>query len=181
MASLASKRKRDTNDIPQPRLAPGMGVGDFEHQYGLGGDEDSNDMAFGLGTHNHDQSDVHHHSDSKFQQGPSASDTAAAAMAQYHTMTVPQPTEQAFMHQPIEPNDRPNSASLDQSYMGGQQRTSSFGDHDASGVKDAANGAGSPTQGGANKTQSTPKPQVGTEEWHKVRRDNHKEGKSQRR
>ena len=93
-------------------------------------------------------------------------------------MTVPQSTESAFMTQPTqEPGDRPGSAGVDPNNPNAQ-RTSSFGDFDTILPKDSQttpNGNISP--GGAAGNQNTPKPQVGTEEWHKVRRDNHKEGK----
>jgi bHLH factor len=171
-----------------------MSSEEFENQYGLPNDNDSmnhhgNGMGFGvMPQHQHGggdsgeisqgHGDAHQHHDQNQQQGQSASDTAAAAMAQYHTMTVPQSTEQAFMnHATDHSNERPTSSSMDPSVVGAHQRNNSFGDFDISGVKDAmtpSNGAGSPTQGGKN--QTTPKPQVGTEEWHKVRRDNHKEG-----
>ena len=66
--------------------------------------------------------------------GQSASDTAAAAMAQYHTMRVPQSTEQSFLAQAAESNpDRPGSSSVDAG--GAQPRTSSYGDLDFNGMK----------------------------------------------
>lgn len=199
MASFASKRKRDANDIPQARVGPGMDANQFESHYNLPEDDGmghhQNDMGFAaLASHNadvgdsrdmqqqqQDHSDMHGHHHMGQQPGQSASDTAAAAMAQYHTMTVPQSTEQAFQDQlnNEQPGDRATSNSTDQGNMGGQPRTPSFGDYDQSGPNDGMpppNGAGSPTRKGANNVQGTLKPQVGTEEWHKIRRDNHKEG-----
>lgn len=100
-------------------------------------------------------------------------------MAQYHTMTVPQSTEQAFMTQPTDQSgDRGATANSESGNTNAQPRTSSFSDFDISQANNEAGqngGSGSPT--GAN-AAGGPKPQVGTEEWHKVRRDNHKEGKS---
>lgn len=198
MASLASKRKRDANDMPQARVGPGMDANHFDTHYHLPEDDGmghhQNDMGFAaLASHNadvgdsgemqqqQDHGDMHGHHHMGQQPGQSASDTAAAAMAQYHTMTVPQSTEQAFQNQMNneQSGDRTTSNAMDQGNMGGQQRTPSFGDFDQSGPNDGMappNGAGSPTGKGGNNGQSTPKPQVGTEEWHKVRRDNHKEG-----
>lgn len=195
MASLASKRKRDTNDMPQARPGPGMSAHEFEPPYNLGDDDGmaqhNNDMGFSaLASHNADvgdagdmhqgHGDMHAHHNMGHQPVQSASDTAAAAMAQYHTMTVPQSTEQSFLNQANEQSgERPPSAPMDPGNMSGQQRTSSFGDFDHSGANDGMpppNGAGSPLGKGANNGQN-PKPQVGTEEWHKVRRDNHKEGR----
>jgi bHLH factor len=177
-----------------------MDVNEFDQHY-LGGHEDpmgnhnDGDMGFAaaLAQHNADLNegqDVQHDhgqmpvSNEVNEAGQSASDTAAAAMAQYHTMTVPQSTEQAFMAQVADAsNDRDNSASLEQGNPGGQQRTSSFGvgDFDMSGLKEgqgASNGEGSPTAQGNQAPRSASKPQVGTEEWNKIRKDNHKEGES---
>ncbi|KAM3423388.1 hypothetical protein BST61_g821 [Cercospora zeina] len=203
MASLASKRKREANDMPQARAGPGMNAHDFEQQYGLNDDDGmaqhANDMAFStLASHNanvgepgdlhQDHGDMHAHAHPHMghQPGQSASDTAAAAMAQYHTMTVPQSTEQSFLNQANEQGgDRPANTTLDQGGLGDQQRAPSFGDFDPNGshpnLAPAPNGAGSPTGKGANHGQGNSKPQVGTEEWHKVRRDNHKEVERRRR
>ncbi|KAF2213128.1 hypothetical protein CERZMDRAFT_40047 [Cercospora zeae-maydis SCOH1-5] len=97
-------------------------------------------------------------------------------------MTVPQSTEQSFLNQANEQGgDRPTNTALDQGGLGDHQRAASFGDFDPNGshpnLAPAPNGAGSPTAKGANNS----KPQVGTEEWHKVRRDNHKEVERRRR
>jgi bHLH factor len=94
-------------------------------------------------------------------------------------MTVPQSTEQAFMSHPGDGSDRPGSSSLDQGNASEQQRTS-FTDFDISTLKgdapETAEGEGSPTMGGSGAGAGGQKPQVGSDEWHKVRRDNHKEG-----
>lgn len=193
MATLASKRKRESNDIPHPRAAPALSEPDtglVQYLHGADDDDDGmghddHDMGFALAQHNaglDGNVNMHHDQDHNPGQeqgnpnaGQSASDTAAAAMAQYHTMTVPQSTEQAFLAQANEgSNDRPGSSSVD---GGNPQRNSSFGDFDIIASKNdqpPSNGAdGSP--GGGN---SANKPPVGTEEWHKQRRDNHKEGES---
>lgn len=190
MAALAAKRKRDVNDMPNPRAAPNIDP-DFETQY-LHEDamnHHDNDMAFAtaLTQHNtdvgdagelhHDHTQQHPQDDMHEPGGQSASDTAAAAMAQYHTMTVPQSTESAFMTQAGDQGERPTSSSIDHGSNGGQHRTSSFGDFDMPQNPPGANGNTSPTAPGhQGKSSATPKPQVGTEEWHKVRKDNHKEG-----
>jgi bHLH factor len=177
-----------------------MDVNEFEQHY-MGGHEDpmgnhnDGDMGFAaaLAQHNADLDEDPHaqHNHGQVPEpneineaGQSASDTAAAAMAQYHTMTVPQSTEQAFMNQVNDSaNERANSASADQGDLGAQQRATSFGDYDMSGLKDnqgPSNGEGSPTAQGNQPPGSGSKPQVGTEEWHKIRKDNHKEGKPAR-
>jgi bHLH factor len=79
-----------------------------------------------------------------------ASSTAAAALAGiYPTMTIPQPTDVSFATQA---SDNP-----DGSFMDNSQQEGSFNEHS--------------TPSGRNK------PAVGSDEWHKVRKDNHKEGK----
>ncbi|KAK4505057.1 hypothetical protein PRZ48_003020 [Zasmidium cellare] len=189
MAALASKRKREAGDMPQPRAAPGLSDNEFGQQY-LHTDDDGMDhgdhdiqFAAALTHHNASMDDTidqeHNPGQEQVNQnaGQSASDTAAAAMAQYHTMTVPQSTEQSFLAQAAEQTDRPGSSSVD----GGnpQQRTSSYGDIDFNPMqKDpGSNGADASPTGGSGGN----KPPVGTDEWHKLRRDNHKEVERRRR
>jgi transcriptional regulator CBF1 len=82
-----------------------------------------------------------------------ASSTAAAALGIYPTMTIPQPTGLQFQTQSSEGDNQ-------DSFMDTSQQNESYMDSTA--------GAGG--RGGG------PKPAVGSEEWHKVRKDNHKEG-----
>ncbi|KAK5120130.1 hypothetical protein LTR85_006611 [Meristemomyces frigidus] len=204
MATLTSKRKRDSQDMPQLRAAPGMNMGghEFDQQYfHTGGDGMDNNMDFAavLAQHNADPGGAVEDDDHDAQivgqdhlqqaqggegAGQSASDTAAAAMAQYHTMTVPQTTEQSFMqqHSVEAPGDRQGSPSADPA--GAQHRTSSFGDFDINTSKEGQNtqdGETSPTDAAAGGNPNGPKPAVGSDEWHKVRRDNHKEVERRRR
>lgn len=182
--------------MPDMRPPPGLGqdTSEFESQYiHMGDDDGSIDFTTSLGPHaavdsamgdekaepQHQQPTQHmthqpqqrSHSQSQGT-GQSASDTATAALA-YHTMTVPQPTENAFMNQPTAGAEGGDQAAAGSGEPGTQQRTSSFGE-----MEPPATGAnGEP--GSPNATGSTPiggKPTVGSEEWHKVRRDNHKEG-----
>ncbi|KAK3672837.1 basic helix-loop-helix protein [Recurvomyces mirabilis] len=193
MAALASKRKRDDHDLGGMRTAPGMQIqaNEYDDSYLQA---DPNNMAFAdmLSHHNVDNSgaveDDHEEHETPAQAGGQvgqhATDTAAAAMAQYHTMTIPAPTEQTFMAQnPETPLDRQGSASGDAGNT--QHRTSSFGDFDASGPRDTNkdhDGEGSPTgDSSMNAMMAGSKPTVGSDEWHKVRRDNHKEVERRRR
>jgi len=79
-----------------------------------------------------------------------ASSTASAALL-YPTMTIPQPTDVSFATQASE-SDRNDQ---------------SFGD--SQDINDFMNNTATPSGRG--------KPAVGSDEWHKVRKDNHKEGK----
>jgi hypothetical protein len=87
-----------------------------------------------------------------------ASSTAAAALGIYPTMTVPQSTDVQFAAQ--NQNSDNQDSYMDDSQVGND----SFG----------MDGSGGPSTG-TGRTGN--KPQVGSEEWHKVRKDNHKEGR----
>jgi len=89
----------------------------------------------------------------------SATDTATAALAYTHGLP-----DLQFATQPT-------ADSNDNSFQGG----ASFS---LDALKDGSQGA-NPTQvPPASASSSATKPPVGSEEWHKVRRDNHKEGKA---
>ena len=97
-------------------------------------------------------------------------------------MTVPQATEHTFMqNHPAEIEGQAQiSTSVDPASA---QGATSFGDFDPTTIKvgpDAQNGDASPTSGDPL-NPNVAKPAVGTDEWHKVRKDNHKEGKSEMR
>lgn len=95
---------------------------------------------------------LHQHADGHNGSAEHASSTAAAALAGiYPTMTVPQPTDLSFGN-PGSDSDRNAEAS----FMDNSQQDS-FMDN--------------PTPSGRGS-----KPAVGSDEWHKVRKDNHKEG-----
>ena len=187
-AIMQNKRKRESQDMAGGRPAPGMHQtpNDFEQHY-LQTDDDGMDNADGVmdfaaafAQHGADPTDTTNQQQDAVQTqaqggdgGQSASDTAAAAIAQYHTMTVPQSTEQSFMTQATDGGDKQANSAGDQAPSSAQQRTSSFSDFDVSANQASPNGETSPT---ALSNPNGPKPAVGTEEWHKVRRDNHKEG-----
>jgi hypothetical protein len=93
----------------------------------------------------------------------SASSTAAAALAGiYPTITIPQATDVSFAAQASEADRNDASFNMDDS-----QQNDSFLDN---------SGSGGQSSGGRG-SGSGSKPAVGSEEWHKVRKDNHKEGK----
>jgi hypothetical protein len=86
-----------------------------------------------------------------------ASSTAAAALAGiFPTMTIPQPTDVSFASQNSDPDRNPESSFMDNSQQGGDSFMET--------ATPSGRGTGS-------------KPAVGSDEWHKVRKDNHKEGK----
>jgi len=96
------------------------------------------------------------------------SDTAAAALSHHFSMTVPQATELSFQSQA---SGGDNNASFNM-----DDNNAHIGDYGLDALKEGTQhqtGDGSPPSGSAHK------PAVGSEEWHKVRRDNHKEGSYQ--
>ncbi|KAI1769534.1 hypothetical protein GGR53DRAFT_461255 [Hypoxylon sp. FL1150] len=121
------------------------------------------------------QATADHHDPSEH---TNASSTAAAALgSMYPTIHVPQPTEETFAAQ---------TEHLD-------HHQEPFGHHDMmhpDGLPDnpANNLTQHPGQNGVRPTQpyattptSSSKPAVGSEEWHKMRKDNHKEVERRRR
>ncbi|KAK5172615.1 basic helix-loop-helix protein [Saxophila tyrrhenica] len=181
--AAVQKRKRESQDIGSMRAAPAMNQTNNEfEQYQLQADDEGMDFS-GLIQQGGDhidtgdvQADAGHVPAQTADATNHASDTAAAAMAQFHTMTVPQSTEQAFMTQPTEGADRQGG---EQGGASGQQRTTSFGDFDTTGNQSSPNGDGSPGATGAG--SGSQKPSVGSDEWHKIRKDNHKEVERRRR
>lgn len=169
-----NKRKRDSRDQgPTPsRPAPSS-----TNAAGSASDLGDQATASFLAAHNastneddmQQQFDVHQNGGAN---SSSVGDTAAAALA-YHQMTVPQATELSF---------QPQASSGDGSSfnMGDHhQQQQSLQDFSLDALK-AATSVSRPGQAPTNEsppTTATHKPPVGSEEWHKVRRDNHKEGK----
>lgn len=170
-----NKRKRETQDL-SGRAAPGLtqDAHDFTNQYINEDATESNDsnVDFASVLQQHD-----HHTPTGAQslRTRPGDNGPGQAMAPYHTMTVPQPTEQAFLNQSGENGDR----AVDQTPIS-QHHSADFTSEVgyASRPEDQSSGNGGASPGAANATSGT-KPAVGTEEWHKIRKDNHKEGQSQ--
>ncbi|KAF2097518.1 hypothetical protein NA57DRAFT_77775 [Rhizodiscina lignyota] len=170
MPSTNNKRKRTSLDTAPVRPAPGFSRSP--------GNTNNNDMDFpsnpeeGMHLTEADFNALAQHGgDHSTQSNGSnvvrdASDTAAAALTAYNGMTVPQPTEMQFQNQPTAGD---HNSSFD---LGGSHQ---FG-LDALKDSPAQGSAGSATQG-----SPTHKPAVGSDEWHRVRRDNHKEVERRRR
>ncbi|KAK8179159.1 hypothetical protein BC567DRAFT_262428 [Phyllosticta citribraziliensis] len=109
----------------------------------------------------------------------SATDTAVAALSHHFQMTVPQATELSFQNQPTGgENDRALGNSFGMGDHNIHAASHGMGDY---GLDPMNNKSNTP---GASQNESPPpssKPQVGSEEWHKIRRDNHKEVERRRR
>lgn len=168
MAQGTNKRKRETQDIPDIRQASSIGpnAAELSNQF-------LDDMADNAETPI-DFTPVAASSNAtvagtaldrlkklnqeKASNSGNASDTASAALA--FTMTIPETTEKTFMNQVSE-----NSS--DPSIKPGLSSDVDFG------------GAASGNDDSHIVTPSTgSKPLVGSDEWHKQRKDNHKEGLS---
>lgn len=183
---MSGKRKResldDPSDVQRYRSSPGANPNDFEAHY-LQNTEDEH-FAQALAQHNagadHSSHDVHSGHDAGSTNGQSASDTATAAL-QHYSMTVPQPTADTFLAQnPTEPEGRPSSSSFDLGTPSHTTQQAQMYGLDLD-LKGDQNVQPQPSEGSPNATPAGPggyKPPVGSDEWHKVRRDNHKEGTS---
>jgi transcriptional regulator CBF1 len=154
-----NKRKRPSMENQQGRAAPSFGKEmDFS---GTAGDNINLDAEFNaLTEHGNTEANTNGSGGAR-----EASDTAAAALSAYNGLTVPQPTEMTFQSQPTA-GDHSTFNIADQSPFMDMKQT--------------------PQQGAGNTSpsQSTPsssKPAVGTDEWHRLRRDNHKEVERRRR
>lgn len=105
----------------------------------------------------HEQNVEHQSSSSGDGHHANASSTAAAALGIYPTMTIPQPTDLQFQAQSSEADANQDSF-IDNSRQNSHQEDSYM-----------ENATGTSGRSGS-------KPAVGSDEWHKVRKDNHKEG-----
>ena len=164
------------NELTDPSAASFMSEHASPSQTGTAEDEmhpsSATSLEFGS------MSQQHHHAEPTGQQngGPDPSDatsTAAAALAGiYPTMTVPQPTDLSFASAASGPDpDRNLDPSFGLTEHDGGQHPHGAGNFDIEGV--ARQGQ---QQLSGRESSSSQKPTVGSDEWHRVRRDNHKEG-----
>ncbi|KAF2478684.1 hypothetical protein BDY17DRAFT_258145 [Neohortaea acidophila] len=163
-----NKRKRESQDTASARAAPAtnqMG-NEFEHHYLQTADDGGIDFAAAFGQSN-DNTDGQT-SDQLHTQGGDDSnenDTAAAAIA-FHQMTVPQATEEAFANLPTD-YDVVKAGSANQDSAAAAQDTSTLTEN----IQSSPDKEDSKQNG----------PAVGSDEWHKRRKDNHKEVERRRR
>jgi hypothetical protein len=147
--NTAQKRKRDSDSADDARRASNKRVSPNSMNKAGGNQPDVEALQ--------DYSGLHHGNPDQNGEHANASSTAAAALAGiYPTMTIPQPTDVSFASQASDNDRNQDSSFMDNSQQGGD------GFMEAS--TPSARGSGS-------------KPAVGSDEWHKVRKDNHKEGK----
>lgn len=165
LSNTSQKRKRDALD--QGRSADDMRRSSNKRvspsAVGEAGDQSNQQDGDAALEALQDYSALHQQGNNENQNGSAehsnAASTAAAALAGvYPTMTIPQPTDVSFATQGSD-TDRNESSFL------GDSQQDSFMDNSALGQSSGGRGSGSS------------KPAVGSDEWHKVRKDNHKEGK----
>jgi hypothetical protein len=168
----SSKRKRESLDQNGHRKPPGHWSTSSSTLHGNGHNTESNE--FLLSTSNETNSISHHIAQHLASASPS---TAAAALAaNMPQLTVPQPTELSF---PSTGSGNDADRQLDSSFdigggSDGDQNQHTQGGHYNLDPYQGTTGAES--QSVRDQDGSGGKPAVGTDEWHKVRRDNHKEG-----
>lgn len=109
----------------------------------------------------HDDSNLHHTTTGGHDPSGSNLVTAAAALSQAYTMHVPDHPSVGFMNQPREGDGYGLVKAHHQDFEGLADDVQD----QSTGEQDSAGGGGGP------------KPSVGSDEWHKVRKDNHKEGR----
>ncbi|KAI4229870.1 MAG: hypothetical protein L6R36_000516 [Xanthoria steineri] len=112
------------------------------------------------------------------------SSTAQAALAGIMPqMTVPQPTEMSFNSTGSNPDvDRQFDSSFDMSGDGGQGHNGQGSSFNLNSFQTGMAAQGQAARESSNGASgSGHKPSVGSEEWHKVRKDNHKEVERRRR
>ncbi|GAB7352980.1 hypothetical protein MBLNU459_g3547t1 [Dothideomycetes sp. NU459] len=189
MAPVSQKRKRDSMDHEGPnvpaefRASPNDGTLDFESHYVQHPHENDMPAHFAESLLQHNAGDHGMHVPVSGN-GQSASDTASAAL--HYSMTVPQATEESFLEQASRESHRDSSTAFNLG-DGPQQDPNSYGDF--SSLEQLKDPSQQPTEapvvavteGSPSSEQTSNKPAVGTDQWHKVRRDNHKEVERRRR
>lgn len=165
--SVSNKRKREEN---HPMQAPTANMNDTSDTGYLSGHQDHS----GLDHSQFDLSDLHHADDNAMNQNGDnhpgdASDTAAAALSHY-SMSIGQSGDQPFLTSGTGNDPEHQLAQYSMSSHNDGQNIGSEFTIDAD--ETSGHGPNSP------KGTSGRKPPVGSAEWHKVRKDNHKEGMS---
>lgn len=184
LSNAAQKRKREPNESPDSirranfkRVSPNApftnsdtfnknsAMDESNDQSGVHMNQQSHDGVEALQDYSalHQQPAENSNGNTEHANAPSTAQAALSSLYPQHTMTIPQPTELAFANQPGD-----GERNQEDSYMNGSQEGNSF----------MGNSPGGGHSGGPSRSS---KPAVGSEEWHKVRKDNHKEVERRRR
>lgn len=179
-----NKRKRDPSDPDGDSRQPGSKRSSTNNINGNG--HDNNDMShsiypdnpsadgpqdFATLSHQIAQHVAQSNNNSNLQNNSNAAAAALAGMLPQ--LTVPQPTELSFVSSQSGTDvERQLDSSFDLGGDNGQNHNVQNNPYGMGGF----HGPAGPPQGHRESSNGA-KPAVGSEEWHKVRRDNHKEGK----
>lgn len=167
----SNKRKRDTSDQGGDGKKRGLSMNNGHDEWS-GSSSDFSALSHQLARHVN--------SNTGHANGANASSTAAAALAGLMpSLTVPQPTELSFTSTGSG-NDGDSSFE-----MSGQENGQNHHSQGTPYNLGSFQGTGTAAQVEAARAQASAmanaggpgKPAVGSDEWHKVRRDNHKEGR----
>lgn len=167
----SNKRKRDTSDQGGDGKKRGVSMNNGHDEWS-GSSSDFSALSHQLARHVN--------SNTGHANGANASSTAAAALAGLMpSLTVPQPTELSFTSTGSG-NDGDSSFEMSGQENGQNQHSQgtpyNLGSFQGTGT--AAQVEAARAQASAMANAGGPgKPAVGSDEWHKVRRDNHKEGR----
>lgn len=179
MAAVAAqgvnKRKRDAQDIPSIRQATSVGpnASDISSQFldDMATENAESNIDFGSVTavipaHNGPSAATNADRNRSRRPGTdqNPSDTASAALA--FTMTIPETTEKQFINQHQSDNSADASSLQTPGHKSGIAPDTDF----------SRAGVGDDPQSALPTPQTGQKPQVGSDEWHQLRKDNHKEG-----
>lgn len=159
------KRKRDSperNGSSRPKTANGV-QGD--------GGEQNNQLDNLLLGENADFTNLAQQLQQHAANNPTSSTAAAALRQHMPSITIPQPTELSFQSANTVEDDDQGESSFNLAADGHRNHHTEGTPYNLDTFPENSRNPGG---AGANK------PAVGTEEWHKVRRDNHKEGKTVR-
>jgi len=179
MAAM-NKRKRESQDTAAARPAPGLNqMGSDTEQHYIQTEAGMTDGAAGMdfSSTNPDGTGPAH--DGPMHAHPNgANNPAAAQMTPYHTMTVPQSTEETFAQA-----SESNTYAFPPGLNAFVQDSHGMGTFDGAPQNEEPEENESPqirprpsTSGPAPTSPPGRRPAVGTDEWHKIRKDNHKEG-----
>lgn len=165
------KRKRDSSDQNGNRKHSSHRPTSSHHVHLNGHDTaDPSQELFGNDSSSNDFNNIGQHI-ARHLAGPSTA--AAALVANMPHMTVPQPTELSFPSTSGTDAERQLDSSFDIGVGSDGDQNHAQG---AAYNLDAYQGNSSAQLQNSDGSASGTKPAVGTDEWHKVRRDNHKEG-----
>lgn len=176
-ASPANGASRNGIDLGDPSgasfLSSQNASGNGEHEMP---NSSASSHDFSALTHQLVQHAATHHNGGQHSASEAASTAAAALAGVFPQMTIPQPTEISFASNP---SSGEAERQLDSSFgLGEHESDQNHSGNQQYNLDALRQSTGSQVQAARESSSGGGvKPAVGSDEWHKVRRDNHKEGK----